>query len=355
MKTKRTTVVIVWALTICVAVGAGWFAANAALSPNQVDVLPPKTSTIKVVSGEISQTVEVPVFASWETAPIDRLQDSGVITAIHLDGIQDVKSGDKLYDLDLRPVVIAEGQLPLFRALDIGDRGADVTQVEEFLKKEGFLNRSTTQKYDQGLRQAVRAWQRSIGAPESGALLPGEILFTPNLPTRVAIDESLSVGDRVAADQSIAHTVSKTPLIEVVVEAGREIRIPSNSPIEIEGKDITWQAVTGETVTNKANEAITALHAVDDAAAVCGSECSDKIPFALETKLALTGEVTTTEKAVGALVPQAALRTDAQGNITVRTPANEDIAVTIVQQNAGQTIVDGVEIGTEIILFNVEQ
>jgi hypothetical protein len=83
-----------------------------------------------------------------------------------------VDCGDVLYRVDDRPVLLLCGTVPAYRALDVGDAGQDVRQLNRNLHVRGDAFTAKTEK-------ALEALQRRKGVHVTGALALGDAVFLP--------------------------------------------------------------------------------------------------------------------------------------------------------------------------------
>jgi hypothetical protein len=154
--------------------------------------LPPATATVarttlvdtKTVSGTLGYGDAVPV----------RAAGTGTVTWIAPVGSR-VERGQPLLKIDQRPVVVLYGALPLYRSLREGTKGVDVRQLERNLASLNFTGFTVDATYDPATAAAVRAWQAKLGLPQSGAVEPGQVVFTAG-PVRIA-EHSARVGDTI--------------------------------------------------------------------------------------------------------------------------------------------------------------
>ena len=132
-----------------------------------------------------------------------------------------VDRGTPAFRVDNRPVVLLIGTLPLYRTLAAGVSGADVRQLEENLSALGLTGFTVDDEYTATTAAAVRRWQRVLGLPETGEVMPGQVVYAPG-PVRVA-DQRLPVGDIATADilgvtgtiRSVTATVDGTRVRDV--------------------------------------------------------------------------------------------------------------------------------------------
>ena len=164
-------------------------AANAGLPPAIATVTRTTLVETKTVSGTLGYGEPVPIRATV----------GGILTWIAPIG-STVERGDPLFKVDQRPVVALFGSLPLYRTLRVGRTGGDVRQLERNLAALGYAGITVDDTYTAATAAAVRAWHTRPGLPETGAVAPGQVVFTPG-PIRIA-EHTARVGDTVGREPS---------------------------------------------------------------------------------------------------------------------------------------------------------
>jgi peptidoglycan hydrolase-like protein with peptidoglycan-binding domain len=76
---------------------------------------------------------------------------------------QQVAEGDVVLDVSGRPVFVLQGDLPMYRALSLGNEGDDVAQLEAALLRLGFDPGPVDALFDGGTAAALDAFYSSIG------------------------------------------------------------------------------------------------------------------------------------------------------------------------------------------------
>jgi peptidoglycan hydrolase-like protein with peptidoglycan-binding domain len=204
---------------------------SAAKQPAANPGLPPATATVtrttlvdtKTVSGTLGYGDPVPVGAA----------QAGTFTWIAPVG-STVKRGQPLFKLDQRPVVELYGSLPLYRALRVGVKGTDATQLEANLSKLGYAGFTVDDTYTAATAQAVRSWQADLGLPTTGVVEPGQVVVTPGV-VRVA-EHTARVGDRIgdargggAGGASVLSYTGTTKVVTVPLEV-------ADRPLAVKGR-----------------------------------------------------------------------------------------------------------------------
>jgi membrane fusion protein, multidrug efflux system len=121
---------------------------------------------------------------------------SGTITWLPSSGAR-IGRGQRLFEVDGRPVVLMYGRRPAYRRMARGIAGGeDVRQLERNLVALGFdSGRAITvdRRFDAATAAAVRRWRRSLGLPAGDAVELGRVVFMPG--RRRVTEVAASLGD----------------------------------------------------------------------------------------------------------------------------------------------------------------
>ncbi len=90
-----------------------------------------------------------------------------------------VERNERLYEVDGRPVRLMYGSGPMYRTLKPGDKGRDVEQLERNLAELGYTGFTPDQEYTELTAAAVKRWQKSHDAQQTGKVGPGDVAFAP--------------------------------------------------------------------------------------------------------------------------------------------------------------------------------
>jgi hypothetical protein len=143
-----------------------------------------------------------------------------------------VGCGDVLYRVDDKPVLLLCGTVPAYRALNVGDKGRDVRQLNRNLHVRGnaFTTRTAT---------ALEALQRHRGVHANGSLALGDAVFLPEA-VRIAKVTAVLGGSAEPGAPALAAT-SETLYVQVNLAPsdqgqvkrgdGAQITLPGNTAV----------------------------------------------------------------------------------------------------------------------------
>lgn len=325
--------------------------AGAAIFAPPSDVPTPSTNAfVKVVEGTVGSTVKLNSTAEWPSAPAATNAAAGVVTSVDFPVGQLAQSGDVLYTVDLEPIVLAQGAVPSFRDLSPGMEGADVEQLQELLADEGLLRFRPDGDFGDATEKAVKRWEKDVlGLDPTGVVPVGRIVFVEALPNRITLDASLiRKGARLGGGEEVLKTLSAEPTFALPVSDAQASLIAEGNEVRLtppEGGD-PWIAVVGGQQTN-ADGSLSYALSPSDSGSICQAECA-QVPTSQQTLLA--SEVVTVAEVSGAVVPTAALETNASGDTEVVGVEGKRYAVKVVSSARGDSLVEGVPVGTDVRL-----
>jgi membrane fusion protein, multidrug efflux system len=167
--------------------GGNEAAANPGLPPATAEVTRTTLVETTTVAGTLGYGDPVPISAA----------ERGTITWIAPVG-STVNRGEPLFKVDQRPVVALYGSLPLYRALQVGTKGADVKQLERNLAELGYSGFTVDDTYTPATAAAIDTWQARLGLPVTGTVEPGQVVVTRRA-VRIAA-HTARVGDTTGGD-----------------------------------------------------------------------------------------------------------------------------------------------------------
>ncbi len=306
-----------------------------------------KTTTTSVHQGEVAASLSLNATAAWSSTPVGINRSVGIVTDVTFESGQIASPGATLFTVNLTPVVIAEGAVPSFRALQEDDSGADVKQLQTMLTALGFYEGEQDGVLRSGTSTAVRSWQKSLGIEPTGIVGLGDIIFVPSLTARLVLDETaLHVGATLSGGEGVVSATSSSPVMTLPVTEAQAGMIPPEATVHLRSPaGGVWSAVTGAATRNAEDgSAHLDLKSADDGP-ICGEEC-DELP--LGTSTVLGAEVVIVAPTSGLIVPSAALATDVDGSTVVVDRDGRRHLVVIKASANGMSVVEGVTEGLEI-------
>lgn len=339
------------ATLVVAATAAGFWAGRVALAPPD-DPLTEQAApvTYEVVEQTIGQALQFAAVADWEAMPLARAWAPGVVTSVDFAPGDAVDVGDALFTVNLRPVVIARGEVPAFRDLKVGDTGADVLQLETLLAELTFLEAEPAATFDEATAAAVRAWQRSLGVVGDGIVRHGDVLFTPELPVRILATEALQVGAALSGGEVVIDRLSSAPSVVVPLTPDQRNLVPLSGSVQLTYPEGTWEAVIAQAAEN-AQGGINQVDLVLEAPGggpVCGDACATWIPA--EGRTNFQAAIVVVPETTGPVVPVAAIVTDPGGGQAVRREDGTDVSIDVLASTGGLAVVRGIEVGDVVLL-----
>lgn len=168
--TQRTIALI--GVTAVVALGAGIGLSRFIISPAEAaaEAAPPEAGpiTVPVEERTLANDVVIRGDATYEGATEVTLEagegSAMIVTGKVPEAGSTVDAGEVLLEVTGRPVIVLEGDLPVYRSLRAGSEGPDVVQLKKALKKLGLFEGGTkNDTYGASTAAAVRALYDSIG------------------------------------------------------------------------------------------------------------------------------------------------------------------------------------------------
>ena len=348
---RRLATLLALTLLMVSVAAAGFWSGRVALAPPD-DPLADQTMpiTYKVVEQDLGQTLQFAAVAEWGVVPLVRAMGSGVVTSIDFEAGDEVEAGDTLFTVDLRPVVIAAGTVPAFRDMQAGSSGADVGQLESMLAELGFLDVEPNTTFDEATANAVRAWQRSLGVAEDGAVRRGDVLFAPELPIRVAATDVLMVGATLGGGEVVINGLSPEPSLVVPLTPDQRNLVPLAGSVEVTYPEGTWDAVIARAAetTDQGVEQLDLVLEAPEGGPACGDACVAWIPA--EGRTNFQAAIVVVPSITGPVVPVAAIVTDPGGGKTVRLENGTQAPIDVLASTGGLAVVRGIKAGDVVIL-----
>lgn len=324
----------------------GW-AATAVFAPPR-DVIDASAFTmVELAEGEVGSSITLNTVATWPQVPAGTNQAAGTVTAVRVGAGDEVDVGSVLYEVNLRPVLVARGEVPAFRDLGTGAEGDDVRQLQQLLTGLGYYGGAQDGGFGARTERAVRAWQDDLGIPVDGVVRAGDLVFVPELPGRVALDGEIVVrGATLAGGEQVVSALAPQPTFTVPATAQQAAMMPVGTVVELTVEGEVWPAAVGGRIPSPdSTDQVEVQLQGADGGPVCTDSCS-RIP--VEGESLLTSRIVTQPTVTGVVAPSAALTTDPDGTVSVIDEAGAAHPVSVVASANGMSVVEGVDAGLRV-------
>jgi len=333
---------------VVVGVLAAW-AAFVVLRPAD-DPLETQSFTYATVEeGNVEASLGLNTVAQWTLEPVGVNHATGVVTSIKVAPGDEVSQGEVLFTVNLHPVVVAAGEVPAFRAIQQGTKGDDVAQLQQMLTDTGFYSGAVDGEAGALTAWAIRSWQESLGIQPTGVVEQGDLIFIPQLPSRITLDtEIVTRGNTLGGGENAVQGLPPAPAFSVPATDTQAEAMPTGTRVEITSPDgDLWEAIVTGQERDQQSQTTTVALAGAEGAAICRDECG-QVPVTGESLL--SSRIVTVEPVSGLVVPSAALVTSADGTIAVIDDTDTRIPVTVVASARGMSVVEGVSAGSHVRL-----
>lgn len=341
---RRALGVVLVLLLVAAAAGAGWWASRATLTSQVPEDQDPAAAAEAVwaeaTTGAVGRSLPLSTTLRQPALPVAQNALVGVVTSV---SPGEVAEGDVVYVVGETPVRVVEAGAPFWRDLARGVQGDDVVPLQRLLIEEGHLGGEPDGDFGWNTQQAVRAWQKAQGLPQTGVVRLGELVAVTDLPAVVQLGEGVVVGKSLGGgeDSVLAPTGEREFVLVVTQEQAR--LIPAEATVEITFEDHTWSAVIAGSELDEFGSTTFTLTA-PGGGEVCGEECG-VLPN--DAQVTLRSDVVIVPKVEGTTVPAAAVRTRPDGTAYLVTQEGE-VEVGVRGSGQGVAVVDGVEPGTRV-------
>ncbi|WP_295126030.1 peptidoglycan-binding domain-containing protein [uncultured Leifsonia sp.] len=331
------------------AAGGAW--ANAVLfQPPYEPAAEANFTTAVARVGSVESSMRLTVNANWEKTFSAPNQASGTVTSIAITPGQELREGDVLFSVDLRPVRIALGSTPSFRALSLGAKGPDVKQLLELMAVLGYYDGTPDESFGSQAQRAVKEYQRNQHLAEDGVIQMGDVVYVPSLPARVLLDsEVISVGTPVSGGERGIATLAAVPVFSIPLSESQATTVKPGSAVEIETGNGLWKATVAnqEPSADPASRDLRAILAPISDTPICADSCAI-VPAGgasrFSAKLVIQAAVE------GTVIPSVAIQTSSTGDTFLIDTAGRRLPVEIVARAKGMTVVSGISPGTRVRL-----
>ncbi len=337
-------------LLALVAVGfAGFWAGQVALEPPEDPLaaeVEPTTYLVQV--GSVGRTLTFSAVAEWDLIPAGQNSAGGVVTSIEIEPGDTVDRGDLLYTVDLRPVTVARGEVPMFRTLSQRVTGPDVAQLQQLLADLGHYEGEIDGSFGVSTRTAVRAWQDALDITVDGVVQAGDLIFVPELPVRIALAEFVTIGARLSGGEPVVQVVPSDPDFRIPLASGQAALVPLSADVFVTYPEGVWEARVEAAVEQVESGQLDLFLSGADGDSVCGDKCARWVQLTGRTVFRV--EIVVIPETTGPVVPVGAISSGAGNEASVTLTDGTSVPVTVLESANGLAVVDGIDAGTEILL-----
>lgn len=142
--------------------------------------------------------------------------------------------GHVVYWVDEKPVILAYGATPLYRALSEGMTGADVRELNRALVKLGYATRAeidpASDYFSGWTAYALELLQNHYGLTETGNLPLGEVIFEPGAIRIVSLHATLGAQ---AGPGPFAEATSTSRQVTVALDTSQQGDVKVGDPVSV--------------------------------------------------------------------------------------------------------------------------
>lgn len=220
---RKTWLLAGAAVLVAVTATGGVVAASGPKQATQVAQEPP-ANTARVEKGNLSARVSMDGTLTYRArsdgSPYSVInRRSGIYTELPEDGDK-VDCGGVLYRVDGHPVLLLCGSTPAYRSLFVGDRGADVIELNANLVALGYATRArldpSSDHFSSETAVALERLQSRVGEDQTGALDLGQAVFLPESLRIAKVTGEL--GGSASPGAQVLATTSETPEVQVALD-----------------------------------------------------------------------------------------------------------------------------------------
>lgn len=317
------------------------------LAPPPRNDAAPTFATVMAREGTLERVISLNAALRWAEEPAQLWTGQGVLTErLHVDGTLAV-SGDVVATVDLVPVTVAAGTVPMFRVLEPGREGQDVRQLQQMLVAKELLPAANVDgRFGSSTSQAVRAWRKQLGLLPSSRVSPSDLIFLKTLPVRIAFEPNLAVGSRLSDGTPFLRPLS-TLSASIALPEGQARLVSAGQRVTLDPAGKRLEAVVSDIVVNtdaQGSHLSATLKPVGDGD-LCGDQCDQIRPG---EGVLWTAEVEVLPPTSGTIVPASAVTSDAAGNLAVVGSEGQIHPVTVIASAQGEVVVTGIGAGTTV-------
>lgn len=230
----RRVLTIVLALAVLVGLGwGGWWAVSRVQRSDSVDEDRPIRVTAEVEVRTLERTVATRGVAGFLAGEPVTAAGSGRVTAVWVSTGEVVKAGDRVLEIEGRPVVAIKGRRPFFRDLAEGDEGPDVRWLQAILEAEGYLSFEPDGRFGSATEAALEDWQEDHRFPDPDGTFGIDDWLVGDWPRRVG-QVMVRVGGFVSPGAELFVPTSRRPSVAIELSPSDRLLVSAGDPALVE-------------------------------------------------------------------------------------------------------------------------
>ncbi|MFE0151642.1 efflux RND transporter periplasmic adaptor subunit [Nonomuraea sp. NPDC059007] len=193
---------------------------------------PPAPATTEITKQDLVDTQTVDGTLAYNDERAITTDARGTVTWVPEEGAL-IKRGRSLLKVDRKPVTLMYGKLPLYRTLERGVEGPDVTQLERNLKALGYGDDLTVDdEFTYATYLAVLEWQEDRDLEETGRVDATQVVFQPG-EVRVG-DVKATVGGKAMPGQEALKATGTQRLVHVDLDTDEQHLARKGAKVTVE-------------------------------------------------------------------------------------------------------------------------
>jgi hypothetical protein len=219
------------AVGILVLTAAGWTLLHHG-APTTSAAPPVTTATVRVSRHDVTVRDIVTGTLGYLNQAILVAAAPGTLTWLPSIGAV-VATGQRLYEVDGRPIILLDGARPAWRDFAAGmPDGPDIAQLEQNLAASGFgAGLTLDDHFSPATTAAIRRWQSAHRLPATGVIRLGDVVFRPGSVRIGALVAAL--GAPLSPGTGILTVSATTTAVTVSLDPSQQAEVHVGDPVSV--------------------------------------------------------------------------------------------------------------------------
>ncbi|HVX20024.1 MAG TPA: Calx-beta domain-containing protein [Acidimicrobiales bacterium] len=190
--------------------------------------------------------------------------NQGLVSTVTATNGSTTQAGDAMFALNGRTAVAEDGTVRFFRALTLGDQGADVLQLKQILAAAGDYPGPMNNYFNQQTQFALAQWQAQHDYPNT----------TPATPQSVTVALQQGTGYKVGSQDAAGLIIGPPPAQTAALATGRDrtagagagagVGTAAGAAAGAAGADATLASYADSTASSSTGTPVLTIQSVDD-------------------------------------------------------------------------------------------